>query len=128
MSAEGVSNLPGLRKSIRKTAGAITRRSINAGVINSASPTFPTKRKRATLSSQGEPTPKRMAAERHILAGLASLQASITELKNKVDSIPNRGDFEKMEAGVKSMREVIASNTDHLDAIVERQEADKKTL
>ena len=67
-----------------------------------------------------------MAAEKDILAGLAALQASMVELKNKVDSIPNRNDFEKMEAGVKSMREEIASNNERLDAIAHSQDAERK--
>ena len=126
MSAEGFSNLPGLRKSIRRTAATATRKRINSEATATASPTFPTKRKRAVTTSGDEPRAKRMAAERDILAGLAALQASMAEMNKKFDSIPNREDFDKIEGTVQSMRREIANNNSRLDMIAHKQSEDKR--
>ena len=67
-----------------------------------------------------------MAAEKDILAALANLQATMGELKNKVDSIPTRDDCEKMDNNIRSMRRKIAHNTDRLDSITKQQEVDRK--
>ena len=48
------------------------------------------------------------------------------ELKDKVNSIPTREDFEKMDRNVNSMRCEIADNTARLDSITKQQEAEKK--
>ena len=55
----GVSNLPGLRKSIRRTAGVIARRRLNSDSAAAASPKIATKRKRADLLAQEGPSAKR---------------------------------------------------------------------
>ena len=125
----GASNLPGLRKSIRKVVIANNRRRVNSETAAAASPKLSAKRKRiASLTEQTteEPLPKRMAAEKTIMAALANLQNTMGELKAKVDSIPNRDDFEKMDANVKSMRKEIADNTDQLQAITKRQDTEGK--
>ena len=123
----GAVNLPGLKKSIRKTVTAGHRKRVNSLTEISASPVLSIKRKRATSETQeGEPVPKKMAAENDILAALAQLQASMGELKQKVDSIPNRDDFERMDGNVKSIRREVANNTERLDNMTRQQEEERK--
>ena len=125
----GVANLPGLKKSIRKTVATGHRRRINSLTEVSASPVLSVKRKRATSETQeGEPVPKKMAAEKDILAALANLQATMGELKQKVDSIPNRDDFERMDGNVKSIRREVANNTERLDNMTRQQEEERKSF
>ena len=116
-SATGVANLPGLRKSIRRTVAIVNRRKINSESETAASPKLSAKRKRAKSLTEGEeePASKKMAAEKDILAALASLQESMGELKKKVDTIPNREDFERIDGSVKSIKRELANNTDRLD-------------
>ena len=61
-----------------------------------------------------------MAAEKDILAALAGLQQSMGELK-KVDSIPNREDFERIDGSVQSIRRELVNNTDRLDVLTKKQ-------
>ena len=107
----GAANLPGLKKSIRKTITTNARKKVNSESEIAASPVLPVKRKRTySLSEDSGPQAKRMAAEKDILNALANLQATMGELKQKVDSIPNRDDFEKMDANVRSVRREVAVN------------------
>ena len=43
-----------------------------------------------------------------------------------MDSIPNRDDFEKMDANVRSIRREVAVNTERLDGLVKQQDQEKK--
>ena len=122
----GAANLPGLRKSIRKTLTVNNRKKVNSESEASASPVLPVKRKQTySLSEESGPQAKRMDAEKDILNALANLQATMGELKQKVDSIPNRDDFEKMDAGMRSIRKEVAVNTERLDGLVKQQDEDR---
>ena len=126
--ATGAANLPGLKKSIRRTVAIVNRRKINSESETAASPKLPVKRKRTRSLTEEEegPTPKKMAAEKNILAALASLQESMGELRKKVDTIPNREDFERIDGSVKSIRRELANNTDRLDNLTKRQDEEKR--
>ena len=121
-------NLPGLRKSIRKVVIANNRRRLYSESALAASPVLSTKRKRANSTvdkEQSEPTPKRMAAEQSILSALANLQASMGELKQKVDTIPTKEDFDKIEANVRSMRQEIMTNSEKIEDISKKQDKER---
>ena len=123
----GVTNLPGLKRSIRRTITSKARRKINSESEATASPSLPTKRKRtSSLTEETGPAPKKMAAEQDILNALAGLQASMVELKQKVDSIPTREDFTKIETSVGSIRREVAANTERLDGLSKKQEDEER--
>ena len=57
---------------------------------------------------------------------LAGLQATIGELKQKVDSIPTRDDFNKIGVNVSSIRKGVEENTERLDELTRRQDEEKR--
>ena len=77
-------------------------------------------------SEEEQPAAKKMASEQDIMTVLAGLQASMGELKKKVDSIPTREDFDKIGANVNSIRRGVAENTERLDELTKRHDEEQR--
>lgn len=102
----GATNLPGLKRSVRKVTLA-TRKASQSD--SGASPTLRGKRKRMpSQTDEDAPCTKRPAnTNDQVLAAIATLQRSVTGMGKRLDDLPNKDYMDKVNDQICNNREKI---------------------
>ena len=102
----GINNLPGLQRSVKKSAAkkvtvAISRRASQIAVERSASPTIASKRKRtAPLGEEEEddsPVAKKMATDKTVMEALLRLKKKFDAANENLKSCAKKDDLTTIE-------------------------------
>ena len=103
MSKEGVFNLPGLRKSVKKTIQASTTKRKAGPPVGSSPQLRTTKRVRAVdgEDEEDQPVPKKMAtADANVLSAIIGIQGSLNAINDKLVNVPSKDDLTQVEVSI----------------------------